>query len=77
MGVQHLGVVHDLTFVRGHLQRGQHIVHPRQAGGAAGRGAVKSPLENVEARPAGYVGALLGKAEEGCWIRFCFETNRQ
>lgn len=58
MGGQHLGVVHDLTLVGRDLQRCQHIVHTRQAGGGAGRGAVETPLENVEARPACYVGAL-------------------
>lgn len=33
MGGQHLGVVHDLTLVGGDLQRGQHIIHTRQARG--------------------------------------------
>lgn len=58
MGRQHLGVVHDLTLVGGDLQRGQHIVHTRQAGGGASRGAVEAPLEDVEAGPACNVGAL-------------------
>ncbi len=58
MGGQHLGVVHDLTLVGGDLQRGQHIIHARQAGGGAGWGAVEAPLEDVEAGPARYVGAL-------------------
>lgn len=58
MGRQHLGVVHDLTLVGRDLQRGQHIIHTRQAGGGAGWGAVEAPLEDVEARPACYMGAL-------------------
>lgn len=58
MGGQHLGVVHDLTLVGRDLQRGQHIIHTRQAGGGAGWGAVEAPLEDVEAGPACYVGAL-------------------
>lgn len=58
MGGQHLGVVHDLALVGGDLQRGQHIIHTRQAGGRACRGAVEAPLEDVEAGPARYVGAL-------------------
>lgn len=58
MGAQHLGVVHDLTLVGRDLQRCQHIIHTRQAGGRAGWGAVEAPLEDVEAGPAGYVGAL-------------------
>lgn len=58
MGGQHLGVVHDLTLVGGDLQRCQHIINTRKAGGGAGWGAVETPLENVEARPACYVGAL-------------------
>lgn len=58
MGGQHLGVVHDFTLVGGDLQRGQHIIHTRQAGGGAGWGAVKAPLEDVEAWPACYMGAL-------------------
>lgn len=58
MGGQHLGVEHDLTLVGGDLQRGQHVIHPRQAGGRAGWGAVEAPLEDVEAGPARYVGAL-------------------
>lgn len=59
MGGQHLGVVHDLALVRGDLQRGQNIIHPGNAGGRACRGAVEAPLEDVEARPACYVGALI------------------
>lgn len=55
---QHLSVVHDLTLVGGDLQRGQHVIHTRQAGGGADRGAVETPLEDVEAGPASYVGAL-------------------
>lgn len=58
MGGQHLGVVHDLTLVGGDLERSQHVIHARQAGGGAGRGAVKAPLEDVEAVPACHVGAL-------------------
>lgn len=67
MGGQHLGVVHNLTLVRGDLQRGQHIIHTRQAGGGAGRRAVETPLQDVEARPACYVGALF-EAGESCGI---------
>lgn len=59
MGGQHLGVVHDLALVRGDLQRGQNIIHPGNVGGGASRGAVEAPLEDVEARPACYVGALI------------------
>lgn len=58
MGSQHLRVVHNLTLVGGDLQRSQHIIHAGQAGGGAGRRAVKAPLEDVEAGPACYVGAL-------------------
>lgn len=58
MGCQHLGVVHDLTLVGGDLQRGQHVVHSRQAGGGAGREAVEAPLQDVAAGPARHVGAL-------------------
>lgn len=58
MGGQHLCVVHDFTLVGRDLQRGQHIIYARQAGGGAGWGAVEAPLENVEARPTCYVGAL-------------------
>lgn len=59
MGSQHLRVVHNLALVGGDLQRSQHIVHAGQAGGGAGRRVVEAPLEDVEARPARYVGALL------------------
>lgn len=59
MGGQHLGVVHDLALVRGDLQRGQNIIHPRNVGGGASGGAVEAPLEDVEAGPAGHVGALM------------------
>lgn len=59
MGGQHLGVVHDLTLVGGDLERGQYIIHAGQARGGAGRRAVETPLEDVEARPACYVGALI------------------
>lgn len=59
MGSQHLCVVHDLALVGGDLQRGQHVVHAGQAGGGARRRVVKAPLEDVEAWPARYVGALL------------------
>lgn len=65
MGGQHLSVVHDLTLVGGDLQRGQHIIHTGQAGGGAGWGAVEAPLEDVEAGPARYVGALF---EDNCKI---------
>lgn len=60
---QHLGVVHNLTLVCGDLQRGQDIIHTRQAGGGAGRGAVETPLQDVEAGPACYVGALFEQGE--------------
>lgn len=63
MGAQHFRVVHDLTLVGGDLQRGQHIVHTRQAGGRAGGGAVEAPLEDVEAGPASYMRALWGPGE--------------
>lgn len=59
MGGQHLGVEHNLTLVGGDLQRGQHIIHTRQAGGSAYWRTVEAPLQDVEARPAGYVGALI------------------
>lgn len=55
---QHLGVEHDFTLVRGHLQRGQHVVHSGQVGGRAGRHVVKPPLQDVEAGPPGYMRAL-------------------
>lgn len=58
MGVQHLGVVHNLAFVRGDLQRSQNIIHSGNAGGCASWGAVEAPLEDVEARPTCYVGTL-------------------
>lgn len=58
MGTQHLSVIHDLALVGGDLQGGQNIIHPRQAGGGGGCRAMETPLEDVEARPAGYVGAL-------------------
>ncbi len=58
MGGQHLGVVHDLTLVGGDLQRGQHIIHTWHAGGGVPGRAVEAPLEDVEAWPARYVGAL-------------------
>lgn len=64
VGGQHLAVVHDLTLVGGDLQRGQHVVHPRQAGGGAGRGAVEAPLQDVEAGPAGDVGALCERSRD-------------
>lgn len=58
LGAQHLSVVHDLALVRGHLQGGQHVVHSGQVGGRAGWHVVEPPLENVETRPPGDVGAL-------------------
>lgn len=58
LGADDLGVVHDLALVRGHLQRGQHVVHAGQAGGGTGRRAVKAPLQDVEAGPAGHMRAL-------------------
>lgn len=69
MGGQHLGVVHDLTLVGGDLQRGQHVVHSRQAGGGAGRGAVEAPLQDVAAGPARHVGALLIRGEPSIDMR--------
>lgn len=58
LGADDLGVVHDFALVRGHLQRGQHVVHAGQVGGGAGGHAVELPLQDVEARPPGHVGAL-------------------
>lgn len=78
MGGQHLSVVHDFTLVGRDLQRGQHIIHTRQAGGGAGWGAVETPLEDVEARPACYMGALF-LTEEICRISLstdCFEDKQ-
>lgn len=59
VGGKHLRVVHDLALVRRDLQRGQNIIHPGNAGCCAGWRAVEAPLEDVEARPARYVGALI------------------
>lgn len=59
MGGQHFGVIHNLALVGGDLQGGQYIINPRQAGGGTGCGAVEAPLEDVKARPACYMGALL------------------
>lgn len=59
VGGKHLRVVHDLALVRRDLQRGQNIIHPGNAGCCAGWRAVETPLEDVEARPARYVGALI------------------
>lgn len=71
MGGQHLCVVHDLTLVGGDLQRGQHIIHTRQAGGGAGWGAVETPLEDVEAGPACYMGALFEQRKAAGLIGGC------
>lgn len=58
LGCKHLVVVYELALVTGNLQRGENIIHPREAGARAGQGTVHFPLENVESRPASHVGPL-------------------
>lgn len=61
LGCKHLVVVNKLALVTGNLQRGENIIHPREAGARAGQGTVHFPLENVEAGPASHVGPLEAK----------------
>lgn len=58
LGPDHFRVVHHFALVRGHLQGGQHVVHPGQVGGRTRRHAVELPLQDVEAWPPGHVRAL-------------------
>lgn len=74
MGGQHLSVIHDFTLVGGDLQRGQHIIHTGQTGGSAGGRAMETPLEDIEAGPACYVGALFEDRKIQDQMR-CFDAK--
>lgn len=60
----HFCVVHHFALVGGDLQGGQHVVHSGEVGGRTRRHAVELPLQDVEARPPGHMGALQQRAEE-------------
>lgn len=55
---QHLVVVEQFAPGAGAVQGRQHILYAREAAGHVSRGAVHSPLQQVDARPPGHVGAL-------------------
>lgn len=55
---QHLVVVEKFAPGAGAVHGRQDILCAREAAGRGGRGAVHSPLQQVDARPPGHVGAL-------------------
>lgn len=75
MRAQHLCVIHDFALVGGDLQAGQNIIHPWQAGGSWGCRAMEAPLEDVEARPAGYMGALFQHQKGSADLAFSSNTR--
>ena len=55
---QHLVVVEEFAPGAGAVHGRQDILYAREAGGRVRRGAVHSPLQQVDTRPPGHVGAL-------------------
>lgn len=64
LGPDHFCVVHHFALVGGDLQGGQHVVHSGEVGGGTRGHAVELPLQDVEARPPGHMGALQQRAGE-------------
>lgn len=55
---QHLVVVEEFALGAGAVQGRQDVLHPREAASRIPRGAVHLPLEQIDARPPGHMGAL-------------------
>lgn len=60
---QHLVVVEEFAPGAGAVQGRQDILYAREAAGHVGRGAVHLPLQQVDARPLGHMGALKHKSQ--------------
>lgn len=55
---QHLIVVEEFALGARAVQGRQDVLHARETAGHVARGAVHLPLEQVDARPPGHMGAL-------------------
>lgn len=73
-GLQHFCEIHDFAFVWGDLQRGQNIIDTRPTGWSACWSAVKTPLQDVESRPARHMRALMGNQRRE-WEFVWFESS--
>lgn len=55
---QHLVVVEEFALGARAVQGRQDVLHPREAASRIPRGTMHLPLEQIDARPPGHMGAL-------------------